>query len=200
MKNRLFNNATVNYEKYLIIKNYPKNALVFNEGNACNELAIIIEGSMMVSTLTYNNKEYVINTLTTGDIFGDTLLFSKNNQYLGDGISLTPIKIAYISKNNLLELFRDQNILQNYLNYVCEKTLTIKNQVKLLSQKNIRERILFFLQNEQKKNHTNVINIKSKEELAKVLNIPRPSLSRELMKLKNEKKIDFDRQKIILML
>ena len=70
--------------------------------------------------------------------------------------------------------------------------------MKLASQKSLRDKILFYLANYAKENNTKIIPIKSKELLANILNVPRPSLSRELINLKKDGIIEFDRTKIIL--
>ena len=56
---------------------------------------------------------------------------------------------------------------------------------------------LFYLNENYQKNNDKTIYIDSKENLAKYLNIPRPSLSRELINMRNEDIISFDRHKII---
>ena len=160
-------------------------------------LGLVLEGTLTISTLNFH-KEYIINILNQDDIFGDTLIFNSNNTYLGDGIATTKLKIAYIDKANLLKLLEDKIILENYLSLLATKTLTIKNQLKLASQKSLRDKILFYLTNYAKENSTKIIPIKSKELLANILNVPRPSLSRELINLKKDGIIEFDRTKIIL--
>ena len=195
-KHKLVNNSK-DYEKFFIIKEYSKNSLVFNEGEKCMFLGLVLEGTLTISTLNFH-KEYIINILNQDDIFGDTLIFNSNNTYLGDGIATTKLKIAYIDKANLLKLLEDKIILENYLSLLATKTLTIKNQLKLASQKSLRDKILFYLANYAKENNTKIISIKSKELLANILNVPRPSLSRELINLKKDGIIEFDRTKIIL--
>ena len=57
---------------------------------------------------------------------------------------------------------------------------------------------MFYLISEEKKINSNIIPIKNKESLAKLLNIPRPSLSRELINLKNNGIIVFDKYTITI--
>ena len=76
--------------------------------------------------------------------------------------------------------------------------LKLQNRLKVLSQKSIREKILFYLEQKTEHKHTNKIYIHSKKELAEYLNIPRPSLSRELIKLQEENIISFNKHYIIL--
>ena len=193
MKNHpLFKDIDISkHQKQFMIKKYPAKSLLFHEGDECNHLGIILEGQLIISTLTSLNKEYIINILNKDDFFGDTLLFLDKTLYLGDGIISKDAKILFISKELLLQMFKDQTFLLNYLQLVSKKGAELRNRVKLLSHKSIEDRILFYLDTESKKLNTKKIPIKSKEKLAQLLNIPRPSLSRELINLKNKKYIDY---------
>lgn len=198
IKHPLFNNTSFNYSNYLIIKEYNSKSLIFSEKEKCEYLALILEGEVHISTLTYKEKEYTITVLNKYDTFGEFLLFSDDPIYLGDIIVNPNTKIALISKNNLLTLLKDQNILQNYLHMLSKRSMANQEKIKIYSQNNIEDRILFYLFEESKKQNTKTIKIKSKENLALLLNIPRPSLSRSLIKLKEESAIEYDRYSITL--
>ena len=194
----LFKNINKDYSNHFMIKNYKKETLIFNEKEECKYLALILEGEVHISTLTYNDKEYTISVLNKNDTFGEFLLFSNNTQYLGDIIASSNTKIAFIDKSNLLELLQDKVILENYLKLLSKKSMANQEKIKIYSQKNIEDRILFYLFEESKKKNSKIIKIKSKENLALLLNIPRPSLSRSLIKLKNESLIEYDKHSITL--
>ena len=97
-------------------------------------------------------------------------------------------------------MFKDQTFLLNFLSIASKKSTDLRNRLKLLSHKSIEERILFYLDSEKKRLNTKKIPIKSKESLAQLLNIPRPSLSRELIKLKEKGIIEYNRYHIILLI
>ena len=202
MKNQpLFLNVDLKrQEKDFKIKKYPANTLIFHEGEECKHLGIILKGQLIISTLTSLDKEYVINILNKNDLFGDTLLFSEKTLYLGDGIVSKDLEVLLISKELLLEMFKDQTFLLNFLSIVAKKSTDLRNRLKLLSHKSIEERILFYLDSERKRINSKKIPIKSKEALAKLLNIPRPSLSRELIRLKEKGIIEYNRYQITLLI
>lgn len=195
----LFNNVNYDeYKKMCSLKSYTKGSIIFNEGDVCDELGLIIKGEVHISTLTNNDKEYIISILTKDDIFGENLLFNDNKEYLGDCICNVDTTILFIKKTNLLKLFENKTILENYLHIISIKNTSLRQQIKLYSQKSIEDRIMFYLFSEQKRLNSNIINIISKEHLAKHLNIPRPSLSRELIKLKENGVIDYDKYSIYI--
>lgn len=198
IKHPLFINITYDYSNHLIIKEYKKDSLIFSELEKCDFLALILEGEVQISTLTYNDKEYTITLLNKFDTFGEFLLFSDTPYYLGDIIAKSNTKIAFISKNNLLNLLNDKVILENFLKILSKKSMLNQEKIKVYSQNNIEDRILFYLFEESKKQNSKTIKIKSKENLALLLNIPRPSLSRSLIKLKEKSLIEYDKYSITL--
>lgn len=188
----LFTNCKDLYKKYLIIKNYKKGSLIFNEGEICKYLSLIINGIVSISTINHF-FEYEIAELRDGNLFGENLLFSEQKKYLGDIIAIKDTTIAFITKDNLFTLLKNNTILENYLHLLSKKAMNNQLKLKILSQKSIKEKVLFYLNSEQKRTNSNTILIDSKEQLSKILNVPRPSLSRELINLKNDNIIDFGR-------
>ena len=197
INHKLFKGVLTDYKINTI--NVDKGYLLFSEGEECQNVYLIISGGVNISTLTLNGKEYQINSLSDNDIFGDVLLFSKDRFFLGDGIVTTKSEIAIINKNEFLELLKDPIILNNYLEYSATRNMEMRTSIKLLSQNSIRDRILFYLQSETKRIKSNVAKIKSKEILAKKLNLERPSLSRELANMKRDNIIDYDKYSITLL-
>ena len=59
-------------------------------------------------------------------------------------------------------------------------------------------KIMYLLYDNLIHNKSNIYYIKSKENLAKLINCTRPSLSRELINLKKEGIIEYDKYKIVL--
>jgi CRP-like cAMP-binding protein len=192
----------INFDKYKDIlkpRKIKAGTLLFSEGDECNTLGVLISGEIKISTLTALGKEYIIKVLHENDTFGDTLLFSKQNTYLGDGITTKDCEILYISKTSLLMLLQNPAILESYLTMLASKASRINERLKLFSQKSIEDRIIFYLTSESKRLNSNIIPITKKETFAAILNIPRPSLSRELISLKNRKIIEYGKNFIKLL-
>ena len=196
MKN-LFENAK-NYENLVYYKKYNKNALIFLEGSKCNNVCVVVKGEISITTSSYDS-EVEINNIKENEIFGDSLILSDDNRYLGNINAVKETTLCIIPKENWLELLENKTILKNYLEIVSNKVFKIQSKVKVLSQKSIRDKILFYLITESKRLNKKKIPIKSKEYLSLYLNIPRPSLSRELIKLKEEKILDYNRYYIELL-
>ena len=172
--------------------NLKQNQTLFHEGEECKYIFIIIEGQITILNYSLNGNEEIISILNKNDIFGNALIFSNNNYYLGEIIATKPTKLAIINKNELLFFLQNnKSFLECYINLIAEKTIKFTIKTKLLSHKNIRSRILYYLE-------INNYSIKKNISfLAKELVLPRPSVSREISKMINEDIIYIKNNKII---
>ena len=118
--------------------------------------------------------------------------------YLGTAIALKQTKVHIFTKDNLLKAFEDKQFLNNYLNILADVSLSVQKKVKILSQGTIEDKILFILFSNYQESKSLSIKIKSKESFARYLCVTRPSLSRELIRLKNNNVLNFNRNCITL--
>lgn len=183
------------------IKEFPTNYTVEIEGDISTYLGIVLEGKVNVIAYSYSGKEFIISTLEPGMVYGDVLLFgTKSNIYPGNVITKGKTIIAFLQNNEVRRYLESSAIFaKNYLTLLSDKVYNINHKYKLLTQDSIRDKILFFIHQEMR--HQNSTKIKlnmTKEELANNLFVQRPSLSRELIKMREEGIIDFDRWSITL--
>ena len=163
---------------------YKSGEIIFSEGDSCDKLGLVLEGEAKIITYTYQDKEEIINNVKKGDLFGQFVLFSKHSNYVGTCIALRKTKVIFLSKYNFFKLSKaDDNFLNLYLEEISEISYNLKQQVKLFAHKNIRDRIMFYI---KIYSEYGIVKYKSITDLANILNIPRPSLSRELIKMQNE--------------
>lgn len=201
MKNHpLFENVIKDYSNLFIIKTFNKNDMIFNEGDECKYLSLVLKGSVLINTYTFFEEEYNIITINENDLFGEFLLFHSNPFFLGDVSAFKSTELALITKDKLLNILQsDKTFLNNYLSIMSNKSIAFQQKIKILSQKSIKDKILFFLSETSKRTKSKTIKIKSKKQLALFLNIPRPSLSRELIILKDLGLIDYSKDYIKLL-
>ena len=178
---------------------YRNNDVVFNEADICNKVGFIFKGRMKISTFTEREGEVTFNFLETNDFFGDLLVFSSEPNYPGIATCLENTTIYYLSKNKLIELFKaDTLFLTNFLTLITNKGVLLKQKNKLFAHKNIEERLSYYLNHVAKKVERNKVYFKSVTDIAHLLSIPRPSLSRVLHKMESDGKIYIEKHYITL--
>ncbi len=197
---KLFRNSRIDLSKIEILE-FPTNFTIEIEDNESTYVGIVLEGKIHVKAYSLAGKDFTINTLEPGQLFGDVLIFgSKIKTFPGSLITKGKTKIAIIPNNEFEQyLFYDNDFLKNFLEMLSDKAFEMNIKSKLLSQDSVRDKILFYLYQEKRIQKSKVIHLNmTKEELASQLYMQRPSLSRELIKMKEDGLIDYDRWTITL--
>ncbi len=182
------------------IKKYPKGNMVVLEGSKCEELGILLEGLLEVQTFYSSGKLLTFSRLSPVEIFGEAILFSKMNKFPATIGAIKDSKIMFIKKENLINCLTNcHKFMDNFLELLSNKLLILNKKVKMLSLESIRKKIENFLIEEYKKQGSNIIKVfLSRKEMAEHMGIQRPSLSRELIKMRKEGIIDFNKEAIII--
>lgn len=196
----LFHNTNVDLSR-IIVQEFSTGQTVALEGEVSNNIGIILEGVILVKAYTLSGSNFTLNRLEEGSYFGDILMFSDViNCFPGSLIAQSKTKVALIQNERFKELlFSDNGLLKNFLRILSNNAYYLSCKSKMLSQGNVRDKIIYFLLQQKREQKTNIIKLKmSKEELANQLFIQRPSLSRELSKMKSDGLIDYDRYTITI--
>lgn len=205
--NELFNNVDktnilkiINNLKYSIIS-YKKGEVIFQEEERCTSIGLIINGTINIERIYPNGKSIVMSKFKDGDVFGEALLFSKVNKYPATVIALSDCRVLYLTKNEIVKLFSMENrIMENFMMLLSEKIIILNNKIRSIALKSVRQKVVDYILCEYMNEKNKEIILKySKEEIASDIGIPRPSLSRELIRLRDEGLINFSRNKITIL-
>ena len=182
------------------IKKYSKENVVVIEGSKCEELGILLEGVLEAQALYPSGKLLTLTQLKPVEIFGEAVLFSKMNKFPATIGAIKDSKIMFIKKGNLINCLTNcHKFTENFLELLSNKLLILNKKVKMLSLGSIRQKIGNFLMEKYKEQGSNAIKVfLSRKEMAEHMGIQRPSLSRELIKMRKEGIIEFDKEVITI--
>ena len=177
---------------------FKKGEIIAHEGEDCRYLGLIIKGTIELQRIYSSGRYIVINRLKEEDVFGEALVFSKKSEYPATIVTTVDCKILLIDRNEILKLcLMETRILENFIGLLSIKVLMLNNRIKSISFKTVREKVVNFILEEAKEQKGTVIKLNaSKEAISATLGIPRPSFSRELINLREEGFIEFDRNTI----
>ena len=182
------------------IKKYQKNSLVVSEDSHCKELGILLKGLLEVQSLYPSGKSITLNRLKTPEIFGEAILFSKSNKFPSTIEAIEESTILFIKKFDLMNCLSNcHHFMENFLELLSDRLLLLTQKIKMLSMENIRQKIMDFLRLEYEKQKSFKIKVSlSRQEMAEHMGIQRPSLSRELSRMREEGIIEFNKEFIII--
>lgn len=168
------------------IVDYNTNDIIAIEGDDCARLAIILSGSVEIHKPFPSGKVVTISHFKSGNVFGEAILFSGKHIYPANVISSSKSKVMYIDKSQIIKLITLNDIvLNNFLSVLSNRILMLNNRLTNLSLDTVRKKIANTILMEYAEQKQNLISLPfCRRKMAEMLNIPRPSLSRELAKMK----------------
>lgn len=183
----LFNGA-----KY-IVKKFDKEDIIALEGHSCTSIGLILDGCVDIKRILPGDKVILISSFTRGNLFGEVITFSDVNVYPATVISNSKSEIMFINKYDFIDFCsNNKDVLVSFLNDITNKIIELNKAVKNVSFISIRQKIASFLLDEYDLQKTKFIKMpKTKTKLAENLGVPRPSLSREFINMKNDNLIDY---------
>lgn len=172
------------------IAEYKKGEILFWEGDECTGIGIVLEGEVEIHKGAIMGKKVTITQIKPGDMFGEAIVFSTSHKYPATVEALSNSRVLYISRENILLMCSNYvQFIEKFMEILSNKILILNNKLSLLSLKSIRQKILYYIIKESKNKSSMSINI-TKQEFSEILGVERPSLSRELIKMKEENIID----------
>lgn len=183
--NRLLSLLNKNELSLVTTSTFNKGETIFSENEICNEISIVLDGVIEISTYSFNDTPIIFNRIFPNQVFGNNLLFSSSPKYRGNVICKTKAKIAFIQKEDLVNIISNNKMfLIEYLKIQSDFGKTLNYRIKLLSFNNAEDRLLFYL-----KEKNNVIIINSISYLARELSLTREATSRLVKRMNEDNKI-----------
>jgi len=181
------------------IEKYSKGDLILAEDDTCSTLNLILEGTLEVQKMDASGKVLSIAEFTKGDIFGEMLIFADKNTSPINVLAKSKVAVLHIQKDAVLSLCQsNKDFLLEYLRIISNKALILNLKLKEVTLKTIRQKICEYLFAQYKEQNSLKIKLNmTKKDWADKIGVQRPSLSRELIKLKEEGLIDYDKDIII---
>jgi CRP/FNR family transcriptional regulator, dissimilatory nitrate respiration regulator len=182
------------------IKNYPKNELIFRQGDVCDALYILIEGSVKTEMITESGSLLGIEIISAPRPLAPAFVFSDNNRFPVDVTTQSEVEVLRIPKEEVMRLMTTQpNFMKQFLTHNANRTQFLTNRLQLLSIKTIKGKLAhFLLENSTGEGESFTIN-RNQTELADFFGVARPSLARSLSEMVQEGIISINKKEYIIL-
>ena len=174
------------------LSSYQKGEILIHEGETWNSIDVILEGNVSVKRLFQDGSESAVHLLRKNGVVGMEFLqkADQKSQYYyvaeSDVVNYSIHKWFFSDYRQLGEKVSFQ-MLKNLISILCHEYLRQHRKLDILSTRNLRVRILVYLNYEQKKKKQMEFEIPfSREALAAFLCVNRSALSRELGRMEEE--------------
>jgi CRP-like cAMP-binding protein len=179
------------------MQQYKQREVVAFHGQTFHGIGIIVSGKVSLNKETYSGNSIMLNILAAGDIFGEMVAFSDSKVWPVTIITQEDSLLCFLPPDKVLGNCANicashSTLIMNMLKILSNRALMLNKRIEHLSARSIKGKVSRYLIDlyEQMGNHVVTIPMK-RVELAEYLNIPRPSLSRALGKLRDTGVIEF---------
>ena len=183
--------------------NYSKKQFVFKEGHRPRAVYYVVSGKVKIYRTNDDGKELITNIYAEGDYFGYTPILEESN-YKESAQVLEDAKIMLVPREDFMQLVStDLGIAKTFIKIITHNILEKEDSLLNLAYNTLRKKVAFGLvqllekykfENEAKPQ----LNL-SRENMAQTIGIATESLIRTLGDFKEEKLIDIQVGKVIIL-
>lgn len=182
------------------MRTYRRGDVLFLQGDTPYYLYVLLTGKVALVRNLISGRKNIFFEVGEGDVFGEQYFFNGEKSYWYGAEASARAEVLEIPMeffscfcNEACEHHR--KLVQNMLNILAQKEWTTMQKMHILSPTSLKGRIAIWLLEEA--DGEGVVKLTmNREALANYLGVARPSLSRTLMKLQEERIIAVDKKEI----
>lgn len=162
------------------IKLYEKGDIVALQNSPCKSLMLLCEGSLSARMSNIEGKEIIIENLHAPEILASAFLYGSENKFPVTLRAEENVRIWLLSRDAFLNLMETSPIvLSNFIQNISDRSIFLSKKLNEFALQNLSTRIISYL-----KNKGEISNI---QEVAFIMGVARPSLSRTIQAMVEQK-------------
>lgn len=184
------------------VKSYTRNEFISIEGERFNGIGLVLSGNAAVTRENAAGERVIMSVLEPGELFGEMAAFLDSKTWPATVVAQNKCSIMFLPPGKIVgqcEKVCDSHrmLALNMLRILSRKAAALNRKVEYLAMGSLRSKIAAFLLEQAKNAGTTTFLLQMKRnELADYLNASRPSLSREMGRMRDEGVLEFHRSSI----
>jgi CRP-like cAMP-binding protein len=163
---------------------------LFMQGDAGHSMFLLALGSLQLFKTSADGKEVVIKLLRPAEIFGETILFEQD-RYPVSARALTAAQVYLMPRKQFHCLLVEEGFRNDFIAMLLSKQRYLAEQIFRLSALDVEQRFFHFLRDSFGEREEYRIDI-SKRDVAAAIDALPETLSRLLLKLRDEGTVQWD--------
>lgn len=184
-----------------VSRSYPKNTVIINENDHADSLYLIESGRVKVYCSDKNGKEFIMNTLTAGDHFGELALLDDDKRSASVR-TMEKSSFCIVYKEDFNQVLAQQpNIAKTLIRNLTRRVRKLTQDVKALALQDVYGRVTNVLTTlaEPRDEETSIIPEKlTQQDIADRVGASREMVARILKDLTIGEYISFEGRNIVI--
>ncbi|MDO5725664.1 MAG: Crp/Fnr family transcriptional regulator [Tissierellia bacterium] len=180
---------------------YKKSQILFNALDTPKYLFILGDGAVKVEKNDIHGKKVIVNLFkNSGTVFGEVYLYLEDRAYDYSCVAMKDTRVLKMPRDFLISLGDlkkpyYKTLVDNMLEILASKAYHLNQKLLILGSYTLRQKIANYII--QFADEDDSVYLKfNRQELSEYIGSTRPSLSRELMAMVDEKIIEVKKDKI----
>lgn len=187
----------LDFKELSVVKTHA-NHLIRQQGSAQDDFGLILSGLVEIRQYDEQGTVFTMGLLESGELFGEMTAFNRSGSWPATVVTQKQCEILFLPVQmiDLSNNHRDSDLavrlLENMLRLLAAKAMNLRARIEVLTVNKMRGRISVFLLQQARSSGRNSFMVPmNRERMARYLNVSRPSMSRELGRMRDEGIIDF---------
>ena len=190
------------------IKTYGSEECVGDKGEPIHNLGVVLDGSLKVCDEGPGGKQGVVANIGKNELFGEAVVFATGAGLEHRVVADKDTQVLYLSGDfflspcgkNCTGREAHQGIVKNILRLLSDRALMLGKKILYLTAPDLKTKIAMYLCELYELSGSRSFHMPlNRDRLAEFFSVARPSLSRELVNLKNQGIIDFHRSNVTIL-
>lgn len=174
-------------ERHIRTVHYPANKTVFRKGDPGDNMMIVVNGRIKITTTSMDGSEMIINTILPGEVVGEIALLDGQER-TADAVTAEASEALVIRRDDFTLLLKDSpDLCMSVIDLLCDKlrrtTELAEESVFLELSERLFKRLQTYAESNSSTEPSGALRIQhglSQQGLADELGVTRESVNRQL--------------------
>lgn len=181
-----------------------KGMLIAKEDTEVNQLCIILEGDLLLFITKLNGSKEPISMLSSGEMFGLHQYYLPSKKLGFNAVAASDVTLLYLNTSTIVTMCNKacpyhQTLIHRVLKNLSMQIEELESNNNYITIKGMRQKIAKLIYDKYLEVGEKVVFLgMDRNQMATYLNVSRPSMSREMMRMRDEGIFDFRKDKITI--
>ena len=186
------------------MRSYRRNQYLWRAGDRPDSLRILCSGAAHVISIDKSGSRNIHGLLDAAEPFGVSFICAQVHHLPHSVIATAPSTVLVLNYPEIVTPCVNScpahgQLIRNLLQVLAQENLRLKRKMRIISKRQIRARVLAYLEDETARQNSPEITIPfNRQEMADYLGVERSALSAEISKMRRDGLIENERNRFVL--
>lgn len=185
-------------------KEYEKSSFIFTAEEAVSAVGILLSGSALMVQDDFWGNRRILARIEPGGLFGESCACGETNRLPFGVTAAEKARVLFVDYKRIVTLCSSvcvfhTRLIRNMIRILAAENIMLIQKIEHISRPTIREKLRAYLSDQARQTGSRRFTIPfNRQELADYLGVDRSALSHELCKMRDEKIVQFRKNRFEL--